>query len=291
MNLSFDYQDFMIFFTFLLLWTSIQFGQLVEDSIAYILVLSLGIIHGANDLLILKKRVNKQRFIQSVFGYILLILACIISFFFDPFLSMILFVLISGYHFGEEHFEKKIEGPLLFKSLIYILYGLIIFLLIFMENQAEVDSIMYDLTGKSFSPKLISTSLGISITILLLLFLFGYIKKHLKRLQMVREVFYVLLLYLVFKTSSLILGFAIYFIFWHSIPSIIGQTKYLFGNTNKMSVIEYFKTAGIIWLFSIGFLISIYYAVDKQLFSSIIFLVLFAITAPHVWVMYRMKKK
>jgi len=54
--LNIKYQDFMIFFTFLLFWVSIQFGQIIEDSIAYVIVLSIGIIHGSNDFTILKKK-------------------------------------------------------------------------------------------------------------------------------------------------------------------------------------------------------------------------------------------
>ena len=54
------YQDFMIFFTFLLFWISIQFGQIIEDSIAYIIVLSIGIVHGSNDFTILKKQQNSK---------------------------------------------------------------------------------------------------------------------------------------------------------------------------------------------------------------------------------------
>ncbi|MBT4780683.1 MAG: beta-carotene 15,15'-dioxygenase, partial [Polaribacter sp.] len=45
-----NYQNFMMFFTFFLFWFSIQFGEFVEDSVAFVLIVSLGILHGANDL-------------------------------------------------------------------------------------------------------------------------------------------------------------------------------------------------------------------------------------------------
>ena len=50
-----NYQNFKIFFTFLLFWFSIQFGEVVEDIVAYFLVITLGILHGANDLLIIDR--------------------------------------------------------------------------------------------------------------------------------------------------------------------------------------------------------------------------------------------
>ena len=79
--LKIDYQDVTVFFTFLLLWTSIQFGQIIEDSIAYIIVLSIGIIHGANDLSILRKQEKSNlKFNKQVVRYLALILLCIVVF-------------------------------------------------------------------------------------------------------------------------------------------------------------------------------------------------------------------
>jgi hypothetical protein len=66
-----NYQNFMLFITFFLFWISIQFGEVVEDFIAYILVISIGILHGANDLLILSiKEKTDKTFIKNLFLYI-----------------------------------------------------------------------------------------------------------------------------------------------------------------------------------------------------------------------------
>jgi len=77
---------------------------------------------------------------------------------------------------------------------------------------------------------------------------------------------------------------------WHSIPSILDQTKFLWGDKTKKALLNYFKTAFVYWLISIVGLLVAYYYLTENLFSSVIFLVLFAVTAPHVWVMNRMKK-
>ena len=125
------YQDFMIFFTFLLFWISIQFGQIIEDSIAYIIVLSIGIVHGSNDFTILKKQQNsKIDFLKSTGFYLLLIILCVITYIIVPFFSILFFVFLSSYHFGEQHLENKFNGTVIFKSLLYISYGLLIFSLI-----------------------------------------------------------------------------------------------------------------------------------------------------------------
>ena len=269
-----------------------QFGVIVEDVAAYFMVLTLGIVHGANDLLILKKNERfPKRFLKSVIGYVSLIGICLISYFINPFIALLLFILLSSYHFGEEHFEHKIVASRRIQYPIYLVYGLLIFLMIFNENIAEVNLIVSDLTNQTFSKQLLSSALVATIALLITLFVYGFWRKTTFKVNFFKEIFYLCLLYLVFKTTSLILGFAIYFILWHSIPSIIDQTYYISGSITKKSLIHYFKNASLIWLLSIVGLIGIYFYLDQNLFSSVIFIILFAVTAPHTWVMYRMKKK
>ena len=281
----------MIFFTFLLFWTSIQFGQIIEDSIAYVIVLSIGIIHGSNDFTILRKqKSNTTSFLKSTGFYLFLIIMCILSYITHPYISFLFFILLSSYHFGEQHLEEKVFGSKIFKSILYIAYGMLIFSLIFIENLSDVDNIMKNLTGNSIPNDWINIMFFSSLSLLIVLFIYHFTRKIKPKIQIVRELFYLLLLFLVFKTSSLILGFAIYFVLWHSIPSILDQTKFLSGDYSFQTILEYFKTAFIYWLISIIGLIVAYYFINESQFSSIIFIVLFAVTAPHVWVMSRMKQ-
>ena len=281
----------MIFFTFLLFWTSIQFGQIIEDSIAYVIVLSIGIIHGSNDFTILRKqKSNTTSFLKSTGFYLFLIIMCILSYITHPYISFLFFILLSSYHFGEQHLEEKVFGSKIFKSILYIAYGMLIFSLIFIENLSDVDNIMKNLTGNSIPNDWINIMFFSSLLLLIVLFIYHFTRKIKPKIQIVRELFYLLLLFLVFKTSSLILGFAIYFVLWHSIPSILDQTKFLSGDYSFQTILEYFKTAFIYWLISILGLVVAYYFLNESQFSSIIFIVLFAVTAPHVWVMSRMKQ-
>ena len=281
----------MIFFTFLLFWTSIQFGQIIEDSIAYVIVLSIGIIHGSNDFTILRKqKSNTTSFLKSTGFYLFLIIMCILSYITHPYISFLFFILLSSYHFGEQHLEEKVFGSKIFKSILYIAYGMLIFSLIFIENLSDVDNIMKNLTGNSIPNDWINIMFFSSLLLLIVLFIYHFTRKIKPKIQIIREIFYLLLLFLVFKTSSLIFGFAIYFVLWHSIPSILDQTKFLSGDYSFQTILEYFKTAFIYWLISIIGLVVAYYFIDESQFSSIIFIVLFAVTAPHVWVMSRMKQ-
>jgi|TARA_B110000211_G_scaffold198701_1_gene228707 Brp/Blh family beta-carotene 15,15'-monooxygenase len=281
----------MIFFTFLLFWVSIQFGQIIEDSIAYVIVLSIGIIHGSNDFTILKKqKKNTIDLIKSTSFYLFLILLCIACYLINSFVAILFFVILSSYHFGEQHLENKFTGSKYVKSIIYVVYGMLIFSLIFIENLKDVEVIMRNLTGEIIPNSWIETMLVSSSLLLIILIAYQFTRKIKPKIQIVRELFYVLLLYLVFKSSSLILGFAIYFVLWHSIPSILDQTKFLSGGYTFKTMLEYLKTAFVYWLISITGLVIAYYYFSESLFNSMIFIVLFAVTAPHVWVMNRMKQ-
>jgi Brp/Blh family beta-carotene 15,15'-monooxygenase len=288
---KYNYQNFMIFFTFFLLWISIQFGEVVEDILAYILVISIGIIHGANDLLILSAK-NKQRkaFLKNAGIYLGIIVFCILIYLMSPFLAIILFVLLSAYHFGEEHLGDTILVNTFFNTSYFLAYGLFIFSLLFYQSIEEVDQIMIELTEASFTKLQIEVTLIASVIVLLLgsVYLIS-IKKYNFEIFLT-ELFYLGLLFLVFQTSSLILGFAIYFIFWHSIPSIIHQIEFMSGNLNQKSILFYVKKAMINWVISVCGLLIFYQCIPQiDLFATVVFVLLFAVTAPHAWVMYQMK--
>lgn len=287
----YNYKDFMIFFTFFLFWISIQFGEVVEDYLAYIMVVSIGILHGANDLLILstKEKMDKM-FRKNLIIYVSIIFLCVIIYLFSPFIAILLFVLLSSYHFGEEHLGETINLNFLFNAVYFLAYGLFIFSLLFYQSIFEVNEIMIELTGGTFTKFQIETTLLISAVFLFIGSLYLVLTKKNEVEIFVKEFFYLLLLFLVFKTSSLILGFAIYFIFWHSIPSIIHQIEFISGDLNKKNILFYVKKATIYWIISLAALLILYQLVPQiKLFATVVFVILFAVTAPHTWVMHKMK--
>jgi Brp/Blh family beta-carotene 15,15'-monooxygenase len=88
------------------------------------------------------------------------------------------------------------------------------------------------------------------------------------------------------------MAFGIYFVFWHSIPSIIEQSEFIFGSSDLKSFKNYFKNAVIYWIISLfGLLILYYFLKDYQnLLVSIFFSFLAAITFPHTLVIFKMKR-
>ena len=286
-----NYENFMLFFTFFLFWVSIQFGEVVEDFLAYIMVISVGILHGANDLLILSTKDQKdKKLIKNLLIYIGIILLCVVIYLLSSFVAIVLFVVLSAYHFGEEHLSHKINVNFGFNAVYFLSYGLFIFALLFYQSMSDVDVIMTELTGLTFSKIQIEITLIVSAIFLSTGSVYLILMKRNESVLFLREFLYLVLLFLVFNTSSLILGFAIYFILWHSIPSIIHQIEFISGNLNKRNVIYYVKKALIYWVISIAGLLFLYQLLPEiKLLATVIFVILFAVTAPHTWVMHRMK--
>lgn len=289
--LKYNYQDFMTFFTFFLIWLSVQFGEIVEDSIAYILVVSVGILHGANDLLILSKLEDgKNSFTRNLLIYLGIIIVCAFIYFLNPFVAIVLFVILSGYHFGEEHFGEKLHQAPIFDFVFFTAYGLLLFSLLFYLSQDDVAVIMNQLANKTFSETQILAILFPSAIIVFSLAGYLMLTKKETKVNFGRELFYLLVLLVVFNTSSLVLSFAIYFIFWHSIPSIIHQTKFISGDIDNHALLYYVKKAAVFWAISVVGLVVLYFLFPKATdLASVVFAILFAVTAPHTWVMHQMK--
>ena len=105
------------------------------------------------------------------------------------------------------------------------------------------------------------------------------------------EIILIILLFVIFNIASLIAGFAIYFIIWHSIPSLRDQIIELHSEFNTDNLVLYLKNSALYWLVSIVSLFVLYYVVnDEKLFISLFFSFLAAITFPHVLVMFNLFK-
>jgi Brp/Blh family beta-carotene 15,15'-monooxygenase len=91
----------------------------------------------------------------------------------------------------------------------------------------------------------------------------------------------------------LLWGFAIYFILWHSVPSIHSQIVFLEGTVSNFSVKKYILNSLLYWIAALIFLSLLYYFLKEytSLFLSTIIAFLGGITFPHVIVMNQLHKK
>lgn len=293
MSRKFQLYNLIMVLSFFFLWISFQIPEAMEFALGYFLILTIGVGHGANDLKIYfnARKLNLKKTILFLGLYSIIVLAGTGLFFIVPEFILTLFIVISGYHFGQEHFEKYGIKTTWYYNIFVSAYGLMIILTLLYIHAQESLLIINDLLGSSLEVEVLLYPLIASVVVLLLCFLKFRHQFQLK--EMLKELFYLLLIFTIFSTSNLIWGFAIYFILWHSVPSIYNQIYYLEGTVNSNTVKTYIKDSLLYWVAALIFLGVLYYFLSDytSLFLSIIIAFLGGITFPHVVVMHQLNSK
>ena len=263
-----------------------------QDILGFILILSIGVIHGANDLLIIKKYTRKSS-LKSQISYFLYYLGLVflgfVFFYLFPSIALLSFVLVSIYHFGEQHWEVKTSNANFINvKRIYpiILHGLIFFVIVFMNNINIVNDVLLDFNTISLN----YIYLRIFLIVLFLIYMFLLLSSKSMRGYFADELVFFILLFILTLNSSLIFGFSIYFIFFHSVLSIKDQVKYIYGDDNLEYIKKYLISALPYFILAILFLIGSYLIIDFESLDilPIMFTFLAAITFPHVIVIEKM---
>ena len=290
---------FSIIISFFSLWLCSFVSPENQLFIGFVFILSFGILHGSNDIFVLKKILLKSEnfsFFKILLLYVLFILCCILLFYYFPIIILVLFILFSGYHFGEQQLiylnNKSEASSSLFLQSYQTLYGLLILFLLFEFHNNEVILVISDISKFKLNPLVITYGL-LTIVILFLVFSVQILRTNSNtRKLLLKELFYLIVFSIIFKVSSLIWGFTIYFVVWHSLPSIINQVNFLYGEFSFINFLKYFKTALpylLISLFGLGMFY--FLSSELKLFNSLFFSFLAAITFPHVLVIYNMIRK
>ena len=287
-NLTFRITVFLSLFS--LFWSNNLSGEYFYFA-CYALILTFGIIHGANDILILLKgkKTNKYTVLNQTFKYFSIVMIICLIFFNFPVISMLFFVLFSAYHFGEQQWTIFGSNQSKSISIFYFFFGLLIFSMLFLFNQSDVSNIVFEITKIQISENIYTAGFIFSSFCTLFLIILNY---QILKKQLLHQLALLVVMLLVFFTYELLPAFAIYFVFFHSIPSIIEQSDYLFGDSTKAENFKKFLLKGAVyWLLAIVFLVVMYLILKNNIdFSlAIFFSFLAAITFPHVLVIYKMK--
>ena len=288
--------NILITTTFFCLWLTSQIPENVQYSIGFFFIFTLGILHGSNDLSIVSKIrqvTTLKRLGLFLSGYILVVVFAALVFYVAPKIALLFFILFSGYHFGEQHFHNIVKKNSIYRGFLFISYGLVVLFLILALNISEVSLIIQDIIGHTFDISVYYYCLLGSFIVFILVGVKYYLDQTFDFKTIVYELFLLLVFFIFFSSSNLIWSFAIYFIIWHSIPSIVEQLDYLYKEISWKSFLKYIKKSFLVWLISIVGIGSLlfFFKDDKQIFLPIIFSFLGAITFAHSFVISKMFKK
>ncbi len=281
--------------SFIGLWLTSYLSDKYQTIVGFILIFTFGVLHGSNDLVLMKqiKSNKKFDFVKLIGIYLFIIGISVLVFTTIPLVALLLFIVVSSYHFGEQHWNAILTPINSFLSIVFRLnYGLVVLLLLLYCNSIEVISIIAKITTYTIPKNYLENTLIVGLILYLLSSTKMYFDSIEFRKNAIEQFFYLLILAIVFKASSLIWGFTIYFIFWHSIPSLHDQIIFLYRGSSWVNFKKYCRTAFIYWLISLLGIFGLYYiAKDLLMFDALFFSFLASITFPHCIVILNMFQK
>jgi len=204
--------------------------------VAIVLILMVGIPHGANDHLLffnlIKKNINNKSSSGTLFftSYLGLIFLYILSWYFFPTFSLVLFILLSIYHFGQSNLYISPMKSRIVKLVSIFLSGSFVLLTPIFAHIETALPVIYTL---SKNPDLLRVSneigikLSVSLGVLMIIhWLLMIISKQIHFKVGFLEIINVFILFGLFYFSPLWIGFAVYFSLWHAIPSVEDQINF-----------------------------------------------------------------
>ena len=271
--------------TFLVLNTILSVEN--QSIISFILIFSFGLVHGANDIQLIQKKTldySVKFFSYSILLYIFIVIVGILIFFFVPKFGLLFFILFSSFHFGEQHlgvYDIK-SKYLIIKNILYISYGSTILGLLFSLQWLDTHVIIYEISELFISKKIMELFFYSGFSVF---FIISLSYKNLRKYLWI-ETLLLIFLGFFFSKASLLLSFSVYFVFWHSIPSILDQLNFLYEKDNS-GKIKYLLSSMPYWIMSILGLIGFYFYFHTKpdTFLPLFFSFLAAITFPHTIVM------
>ena len=286
-NIPLKFTDYRLIFTIICIIINKTPYKLTIQFLAVLGVLTVGILHGANDLSLIKKlgflKSKSQRFVTYV---------CFVLFFSTllysiPMFALVLFVIISAYHFGEQQWHKYQTSSTPRLAVFYFTYGLFLFSVLFYMHSDEVTAVIYQISAVLVPPMFFAI-FALTSSVLLSFILFFSIKSF-KDFLMDFFIQTAIIL-LLFWTTNLLVSFAVYFVFWHSWPSLRDQANALYGPQGSFK--KYLKDAWFYWVLSIIGLSIMYFYNDTLGLDpmALFFSFLAAITFPHVLVIFGLNR-
>ncbi|MGB7395887.1 MAG: Brp/Blh family beta-carotene 15,15'-dioxygenase [Pricia sp.] len=265
--------------------TQVSLASAEMTTVSLVLILVFGILHGSNDILLqrLQNRFNGRKPISGFIGYFALALLVYGLYLANSALMLLVFVAYSAYHFGEESSQGLFPQTSPLKLLWSFFYGSFIFLAIFYGNWQELSDIVIRFGLESLSENLV-LSLLVPAAIGQFTLLFGMCcLRKVKVLDLLRIQSELILFFFAFEALDLLASFTLFFVFWHSIPSIISQIKGIRHHQKAYGLKEYLTDAGPIYVISVlSALALLLFSEYRPVFLEYIIVISACITLPHI---------
>jgi len=297
-NLKNYFNNINIFFLLLIcILATINFFLNLPSAYIYIfcflLIATVGVSHGAYDgkkgELLFNNKFKNWKFI-FYFTYVALAISVFIIWYLNPLISLIIFLVVSSFHFGKEDLEIYLDKKYRHLLFIFFLKGSLIVLLPLFFN-FEQTNLIFNTIIFSKNYILLSSNYTKLILILnlltqLLFYLYVYLKKKLNRNDFISIIFEIFLIIIVFYLFAPIVAFTLYFCFMHSLKNILLISNELNPNLIRGFQIFFKKSLFLTLITFFILIISLFFLIKFNLLQNsiekIIFIGLASLTLPHI---------
>ncbi len=262
----------------------------IQYPLLAILVLLLGLPHGATDFLLYRRMrgpaVQPLQVIQFFMFYLLTVFGYLVCWVYLPLFSLILFLAVSVYHFGQSN-GQYLQLPRWKSFILYVSWGSFLLSGALLWHWEESKVIVEQLLGltlewsASYCWKIPWFLLLINV-VLLLVFIGRTESKKLWR-----ELTTLLVLSFMLYSTPLLVGFTLYFTLWHSLGSLLHQVRFIRIQWPRFTYAQYYRQAApytllaVIGLFCLVLCQSYFF--PNLSVISLFFVMIACVTLPHIF--------
>ncbi|MEM8585474.1 MAG: Brp/Blh family beta-carotene 15,15'-dioxygenase [Bacteroidota bacterium] len=205
------------------------------ESTIIALLFMLGIPHGATDFALFRAQSDDKPGLRQIVVFLIWYLGIIgiysILWLLVPILALAILLLLAVYHFGQSNWSYVYNKSDAWAFSHYAIWGAAVLgapILLHATQAEPIISAMIgtevSLPGLSFTYPMIAVFGVINLGIIAYLFY----TKRINKKRAAWETASYLALMAVFLTNSLLLGFTLYFVFWHSLSALLDQAQFLY---------------------------------------------------------------
>ena len=272
-------------------WFWPDFLQKNQYVLLSVLVLLIGLPHGATDFLLFRRLrgpgLSKQQIIRFFLFYLSAVLGVLGCWIFFPPIALLLFILISCYHFGQSNWQYA-QLPRWITFILNLAWGAFALGGALLWHWDESSVIIRQLVG-NIPPWSDATMAAVQWLILLvnMVLLFGlWVAQLIHKQQLLREMTNFVVLSFMLWFTPMLVGFTLYFTLWHSLGSLLDQITFFRRRWPTFSLLHYYRQAAPYTLLSVSGLAALMLG-QSYLFSnvsivSLFFILISCITLPHI---------
>ena len=281
-------------------WYLPRVMEQVSLPLALALIACIGIPHGATDQLLflqMSRLVGKAQGLPLFYlAYLGLILVYALICFVFPWLGFVLFIALSIYHFGQSDWDALLSRNTA-NWFYFICWGSFVLLtpiLWHYESSRPIIEAIVRTELPSWPP---STYTGVAValpTLNLCLLLWGVAVRRLSPSAFRMGLAQLFFLFVLFISTPLLLGFALYFAGWHALRSMQDQVSFLKIVRKEYSWKHYMRDAAAFSLLAlVGIGAAIWFFRSGELTDALglLFMGIAAITLPHMILMDQLYKR